>query len=261
MNILVVEDNFLAAETLRMAVEDADFNVIGPAKSVEEGCRLVASGQIDGALLDIQLGGTQSFPLARLLRSNGVPFLFVTGYDASVLPPDLEGSPLIGKPVFQSEITRVATETFTVRQPAQQSVQPGDRVASLRERIKSTESRVATQQQRVQRLQFQGVDPVGVQLAADLLEQMRTSAELMHARLRLLTDTSGTEALNRVDNTIDDEIVDLGEPRSVEYWSGRLGIPIARLLEIGQEVGPSARAIARAVGRQRHTDGRPQKSH
>ena len=86
MDILVVEDNFLVGEMIRLAVEDARFNVIGPAPTVDEGMRLANNTPLDGAVLDINIGGDQVFPLARYLRTKDVPFIFVSGYDRAILP-------------------------------------------------------------------------------------------------------------------------------------------------------------------------------
>ena len=79
MNVMVVEDNFLVGEMIRLAVEDASFDVVGPVATLDDGERLAANTELDGALLDIQLGSTKSFPIARLLRNKGVPFIFVSG--------------------------------------------------------------------------------------------------------------------------------------------------------------------------------------
>lgn len=265
MNILVVEDNFLVAEMLRTAVEDVGFNVVGPAKSVEDSTRLASSTRLDGALLDIHLGGTQSFPVARLLRSSGVPFVFVTGYDASIVPSDLKGSPLIGKPVFVEEIGRIALESFApARTAGGSAVATADaapaRIVQLRDRIAGTEARMATQRRRVDRLRVQGVEPAEAEMAADLLEQMKASVEFMRAKLIRLENPSGTAPSDALDGPIDDEIIDLDDPRNLQGWSARLDIPTALLLKIGAEVGPSARTILRAFSRQARTGGVPRKS-
>ena len=186
MKVLVAEDNLLVAEMICSAVEDADFDVIGPAKSLDEGCRLATDAELDGAFLDIKLGDQTSFPIARQLRSNGVPFIFVSGYDHSILPTDLNTAPLISKPIFLSELTRVAKDSFVPEAGAVSAPQPtvAFRHAVLEARIADAERRMATQLHRVQRLQIQGADPYGMQLASDLLDQMRTSVELMRDALR-----------------------------------------------------------------------------
>jgi len=263
LNILVVEDNFLVAEMLRMAVEDAGFTVIGPAKNVEDSTRLATGTRLDGALLDIQLSGSHSFPLARLLKMNGVPFIFVSGYDASIIPSDLQGSPMMGKPVFVGEITRLAAQSFTKSAQAPVVTAEGAasaRVAQLRERIAGTEARMVTQRRRIDRLKFQGSDPADVEIATDLLEQMATSVEIMHAKLSMIEDPSAPHTNDRLAGPIDDEVIYLEDPCSVEAWSARLDIPTAILMKIGEEVGPSARTILRAFHRQVRTGGNPRKS-
>jgi CheY-like chemotaxis protein len=260
MRVLVAEDNLLVAEMIRLAVEDADFDVIGPAKNLDEGCRLAADAELDGAFLDIKLGDQASFPIARLLRSTGVPFIFVSGYDHSILPADLNTAPLISKPVFLSELTRVAKDSFVPEGGSAAAPKPAaaSRHATLQARIVSAENRMATQLHRVQRLQIQGADPYGMQLASDLLDQMRISVELMRDALRGIANAEQRIG-DIITQPIDDGVIDLENARSVSGWSERLRIPQDRLLELVDEVGPSARAIARHLGR--HTTGPSRKSN
>ena len=68
---------------------------------------------IDLAILDVNLRGAQSFPVAEVLAARGVPFLFATGYDATILKPPYSGTPTLQKP-FQLEDLRqlLALATF-----------------------------------------------------------------------------------------------------------------------------------------------------
>jgi hypothetical protein len=52
--------------------------VVGPARTVADGLKL-AAGQLDGAILDVNLAGDTCYPLANALRSRGVPIAFATG--------------------------------------------------------------------------------------------------------------------------------------------------------------------------------------
>jgi hypothetical protein len=45
-----------------------------------------AEASLDGAVLDINLGGETSYPIADALAAREVPFVFTTGYDAHTLP-------------------------------------------------------------------------------------------------------------------------------------------------------------------------------
>ena len=86
LRILVVEDNFLAAEVVRDALESTGCTVIGPVARLEMGLQLAEQQQIDGAVLDINLNGDRCFPIAEALRQRGVPFIFLTGYDDAAIP-------------------------------------------------------------------------------------------------------------------------------------------------------------------------------
>lgn len=86
--ILVVEDEYLLADELRRALEGAGATVIGPIGHLPTAmARARAEHAIDAAVLDLNLGGAEVFPLAELLAERGVPMIFSTGYDAVSVPP------------------------------------------------------------------------------------------------------------------------------------------------------------------------------
>jgi CheY-like chemotaxis protein len=103
--ILVVEDDYPIAEGLRTDLEDAKATPIGPVGTVEAALELVRrESAIDGAVLDVNLHGVSVFPVADLLLERGVPFLFATGYDPSMIPARFAGVVLCEKPI---DIARV----------------------------------------------------------------------------------------------------------------------------------------------------------
>lgn len=86
--ILVVEDDYLLAESLNDLLAEAGAKVVGPVGNVPEALSLVTSGiGIDGALLDVNVRGQAVFPVADALLARGVPFSFCSGYDRYTLPP------------------------------------------------------------------------------------------------------------------------------------------------------------------------------
>ena len=86
--ILVVEDDYLLAESLNDLLAQAGAKVVGPVGNVPEALSLVTSGiGIDGALLDVNVRGQAVFPVADALLARGVPFSFCSGYDRYTLPP------------------------------------------------------------------------------------------------------------------------------------------------------------------------------
>ena len=103
--VLVVEDEFMLADELEMELLEAGAIVVGPAGTIEDAFALIRSGQkIDGVILDVSLRGEMSFPVADLLTERGVPFVFTTGYDASVIPARLRHVVRCEKPVKIAEI-------------------------------------------------------------------------------------------------------------------------------------------------------------
>ncbi|MEH3121352.1 MAG: response regulator [Sphingomonas phyllosphaerae] len=85
--ILVVEDEYLLADDLRTGLDDAGALVLGPVATVDDALTLVgAEPRIDGAVLDVNLGGEPAYAVADLLIERHVPLVFTTGYDGTSLP-------------------------------------------------------------------------------------------------------------------------------------------------------------------------------
>ncbi|MEO0650872.1 MAG: HWE histidine kinase domain-containing protein, partial [Planctomycetota bacterium] len=113
-HVLVVEDNLLIgmdlAETLRgLGAESVE--IVG---SLDDGFDWIAKHPVTVSILDMNLGDSLSFDLARELERRGVPLLFVTGYGSdAVLPADIRHHPVITKPVsdrrLRAQLQRLLT--------------------------------------------------------------------------------------------------------------------------------------------------------
>ena len=109
--ILIVEDEWLIAETMAQTLRDYGYEIVGPVASVESACRAIEHSPPDAALLDVSLGaGETSYPVARRLASSGVRFAFLTGYAQLNLPGEFRGSTLLSKPVPSDALERVIAE-------------------------------------------------------------------------------------------------------------------------------------------------------
>ncbi|HXV25922.1 MAG TPA: PAS domain-containing protein [Alphaproteobacteria bacterium] len=96
--ILVVEDEPLIAMVIEDALADAGCSVIGPASTLPEALALADSEKLDAAVLDRNLGGVSTAPLAMLLRERGIAFGVVTGYTESDLQAEFVDAPRLAKP-------------------------------------------------------------------------------------------------------------------------------------------------------------------
>src|SRR6478735_2093361 len=68
--VLIVEDEALLALELELAFADEGAEIVGPALSLSHGVTLVeAAPEIDCAVLDVDLGGREVFPIAHARAS------------------------------------------------------------------------------------------------------------------------------------------------------------------------------------------------
>ncbi|MCV9967496.1 response regulator [Pararhizobium sp. BT-229] len=80
IRILIVEDEYLVALYLEDLLTEMGHRVLYSASRINEALHLARTSEIDFAVLDVNLAGTQSFPIADVLRARGIPFVFATGY-------------------------------------------------------------------------------------------------------------------------------------------------------------------------------------
>jgi CRP-like cAMP-binding protein len=104
--ILLVEDDYLVAADLVQEMSSLGIKVVGPSPSLEAALEMVRSPlAIDGAVLDINLGGTMVYPLADELDRLCMPFVFATGYDRQTLPLRHADRPFVQKPIHSADLT------------------------------------------------------------------------------------------------------------------------------------------------------------
>jgi DNA-binding NtrC family response regulator len=78
-NILICEDEPFIALDLAASVEEAGGRVVGPAASIAEAERLLASATVQGAILDVHLTDGEVTPVAQRLMEAGIPVIVQTG--------------------------------------------------------------------------------------------------------------------------------------------------------------------------------------
>jgi len=77
--ILIVEDEFIVANDLRIMLEKAGYTICGIASSVVKALDLIAAKQPDWVLLDIFLQGDKTgIELAGQLKETNIPFIYIS---------------------------------------------------------------------------------------------------------------------------------------------------------------------------------------
>ena len=102
--VLIVEDEGAVGMLLEDMLTDLGYEVAGVAARLGEGLQKAETEEYDCAILDVNLDGRPSFPIAEALTKRGTPFLFVTGYGAKGLDPDFAAHPVLAKPFLQTEL-------------------------------------------------------------------------------------------------------------------------------------------------------------
>jgi CheY-like chemotaxis protein len=100
--VLVVEDETIVSWAIEDMLADLGCEVVGPAARLSQALAIVDSGNIDLAILDVNLNGQKSFPIADALAARGVPFLFSTGYGSEGILDPYNVYPTIQKPYGQT---------------------------------------------------------------------------------------------------------------------------------------------------------------
>lgn len=104
--ILIIEDEVLVGMYLEDLLTEMGHHVVGPATRIEEAIGLARDSDIDFAILDVNLGGTPSFPAAAILRERGIRFVFATGYGDQGVPAEYMNEPILRKPYELENLER-----------------------------------------------------------------------------------------------------------------------------------------------------------
>lgn len=112
LRILIVEDIGMVASALKTMLEELGGTVVGIAPRVAEAEKLARHEQIDGVLLDLNLGGEYSFAVTDILHERNIPFIILSGYDVEHLCPKLADEPQMPKPFDRAPLEEMMLTVF-----------------------------------------------------------------------------------------------------------------------------------------------------
>lgn len=102
--VFVVEDEFLVALLLEGQLERLGCTVALTAATLAEAMDAATAESFDVAVLDVNLSGEESFPVAAALKARGTPFLFATGFGAAGIDPAFADAPVLQKPYTEAQL-------------------------------------------------------------------------------------------------------------------------------------------------------------
>lgn len=106
MMVLMVIEDMLA---------DIGCESVTAAATVDQAMALIDAQVFDAAMLDVNLNGSTSYPLADVLAARGIPFVFATGYNGHGMMKRYSDRPLLTKPFQLNDLIDVLTPIFSER--------------------------------------------------------------------------------------------------------------------------------------------------
>ncbi len=103
--VLLVEDESLVAMEIADAVRELGHDVVGPISELHKAVTAAGDESLCCAILDINIRGGPSYPVADMLLGRGVPILLLSGYFERSLPERLHGVTLLNKPFTCVQLT------------------------------------------------------------------------------------------------------------------------------------------------------------
>lgn len=111
LRILIVEDEMTIAFMVEDMLVELGHEVVELAMRLPEAVEAAQHAEFDLALLDLNLDGRRSFPVADILIERAIPFAFITGYGALGLEDGYRDRPVLAKPFMQEDLRRLVLQT------------------------------------------------------------------------------------------------------------------------------------------------------
>jgi hypothetical protein len=77
-----------------------------PVSATMQACAKAEWLSFDIAILDVNLNGQHTFPIADSLKERGLPFVFSTGYGTTGIPESLRSAPILQNLFQQPDLAR-----------------------------------------------------------------------------------------------------------------------------------------------------------
>lgn len=102
--VLVVEDEMTIALMIEEMLVELGAEVIGPESRLDAALRQAGEASLDAAILDVNIRGGNSYPVADILAERGIPFIFCSGYNDWALEERHRDRPRLTKPYSLKEL-------------------------------------------------------------------------------------------------------------------------------------------------------------
>jgi CheY-like chemotaxis protein len=110
--VLLVEDESLIIMMIEDALADLGCEVAGVASRFDDAMTKAGTLAFDIAVLDVNLNGLRTFPIAEIIQARGIAFVFATGYGSTSVPEGLDTVPVLQKPFAARDLGQALSKAL-----------------------------------------------------------------------------------------------------------------------------------------------------
>ena len=110
--VLVVEDEMMIAMLIEDMLDEFSCKLVGPATNVPRALELIAKENVEIAVLDLNLGGEDTYAIAEALQQKNVPFIFATGYGSTGVRQEYGNRQVLQKPFQARDLENALAEAL-----------------------------------------------------------------------------------------------------------------------------------------------------
>lgn len=110
LRFMILDDEAIIALDLANMLQDLGHSVVSMATRVAGGMEFARYGSLDMAILDINVHGVASFPLATILQDRGIPVIFASGYGETGLIDGFRDALVLTKPYGMDHLSQVVAK-------------------------------------------------------------------------------------------------------------------------------------------------------
>lgn len=111
--VFIVEDETMLAMLIELMLEDLGYATAFHASRVDDGLQFALTGIYDVAILDINIIGGNSFPIAAAIAHRGIPFMFCSGYGQQGIPEAWSDQYCMAKPFSAEQLENALSDLLS----------------------------------------------------------------------------------------------------------------------------------------------------
>ncbi len=110
--VLLVEDEVMVAMLLEDLLADMGCTVVAVASQIDAAMTAARTLEYDLAILDVNLDGRETYPVADVVAARNLPSVFVTGYGPAGLRDAYRHLPVLTKPFREADLRKIVASAL-----------------------------------------------------------------------------------------------------------------------------------------------------